>query len=88
MTWREALRAMSIDAQRRSDNSRPRKNGPDNDVRLAEQRGAAYAFSVMAEELKYLSDRHTSSKEAMIKLRRLLASAQDEGCANHVKDAP
>ena len=73
MTWREALRAMSIDAATRAKNSKPQVNGPSDERSLGERAGAQYAFNVMAEELKYLSDEHTPSSEALKKLRGWLA---------------
>lgn len=75
LTWRQALRAMSIDAARRAENSRPSPGGPSDERSLGERAGAQYAFGVMAEELKYLADESPfgcPSKEALAKLRRLL----------------
>ena len=73
MNWREAFQAMSIDADRRSKNAADRpKNGPNDPHSIGRAEGAAYAFNVMAEELKFLSSEHTSSREALSKLRRLL----------------
>jgi len=72
MTWRDALRAMAIDAARRSEGSRPMASGPSDEVTVAEKRGAAYAFNVMAEELNALSGGSYDSREALRRLRRLL----------------
>lgn len=76
MSWRDALRAMAFDAARRAENSVPMKSGPNDPVTVAERAGARYAFGVMAQELEYLAHRHTSSREAIAKLRRLLAQAE------------
>lgn len=72
VTWREALQAVSIDAARRAANSKPMKSGPNDEVSLAERRGAAYAFNVMAEEFKWLAT-EGNSREALARIRRLLA---------------
>jgi hypothetical protein len=73
ITWSDALRAISIDAARRAENCKPSSSGPSDEVTLAEKRGAAYAFNVMARELEYLSD-HRNNRLALAKIRRLLSS--------------
>ena len=74
ITWRDAFQALAIDARRRAANSKPMPGGPNDEVTVAEKRGAAYAFNVMAEELEGLAE-HYSSREALNRLRRLLAGA-------------
>ena len=71
VTWKDALRALAIDARRRAANSKPMASGPSDEVSLATLRGAAYAFNVMAEELNSLAE-HYSSQEALARIRRLL----------------
>lgn len=73
MSWKDALRAMAFDARRRAGNSKPMPSGPNDPVSLAERAGARYAFNVMATELEYLADDRYSSREALVKLRKLLA---------------
>jgi hypothetical protein len=46
-TWREALRAVSFDAARRAENSKPWVNGPSDPHSVGHREGARYAFNVM-----------------------------------------
>jgi len=75
LTWREALRAVSVEAARRAANSKPMPGGPSDDRYLGERAGAQYAFNVIAEEFGYLADETAMgcpSKEALTKLRKML----------------
>lgn len=71
VTWKDALRALAIDARRRAANSQSMKSGPSDEVSLARLSGAAYAFNAMAVELEYLA-MHCSSAVALEKIRKLL----------------
>lgn len=77
ITWRDALRAASIYAKCGAENSKPRPSGPSDEVTLAEKRGAAYAFNVMADELELLID-PTYNREALARIRRLLSEEHRE----------
>ncbi len=78
MKWREALLIASENARMRYHNSSPPKNGPSNPTDLAYAAGVQHAYSVMAEELYYIST--LPPHEGLAALRKLSRLARTLVC--------
>lgn len=75
MNWKDVLRAMAFDASRRAENSKVSPGGPSDPYSVGRAEGAAYAFNVMAQEMRYLADETYNSRESLVWLRKLLDGA-------------